>query len=266
MCFAYIRPSLHAKNLITLSPVLMSTEKMASSMAEGDKYRSYMYGEGERNTKWRFGDPPNYDVVNKLFEQGRTKIWPPGSIEEKVQNLVKTWEMEMFHKTSFDDYKTVDPNKYTFSLNGRKAITLEEKRKLGGGYNSLLQTSLPEKFRCYNPAVETADSSHQAFTTTFPRGFAVEILQVYSGPPVIVYKFRHWGFMEGPFKGHAPTGEMVELYGMAIFELDEEMKIVKVEFFYDRGELLGGLLKGAACSDNSADETSSGCPFLRNTG
>jgi len=94
---------------------------------------------------------------------------------------------------------------------------LEEKRKLGGGYIPLLQTSIPEKLRPYNPYEETADSSHKAFTTTFPRGFALEILHVYSGPPVIVYKFRHWGYMEGPFKGHAPTGDKIEVYGMAIF-------------------------------------------------
>lgn len=237
---------------------------MASCDTKVDEYRYHLYGEAEKNTRWRYGAPPNYDLVNKLFEQGRSKIWVPGSLEEKVQNLVKTWEMEMFHKVCFDEYKTVDPNKYRFSLNGRKALTLEEKRNLGGGYNSLLQTSLPEKFRCYNPADETADSSHRAFTTAFPRGFALEVLQVYSGPPVIVYKFRHWGFMEGPFKGHVPTGEMVEFFGMAIFELDEHSKIVKVEFFYDRGELLGGLTKGA--SDNSTTENSSSCPFLKNTG
>jgi len=100
---------------------------------------------------------------------------------------------------------------------GRKSINLEEKRKLGGGYIPLLQTSLPEKLRPYNPYAETADSSHKAFTTAFPRGFALEILHVYSGPPEIVYKFRHWGYMEGPFKGHAPTGDKIELYGMAIF-------------------------------------------------
>ncbi|XP_058188955.1 pathogen-related protein-like [Rhododendron vialii] len=238
---------------------------MAASSVEGDKYRSHLSGEEERNTQWRYGAPPNYDVVNKLFEEGRTKIWPPGSLEEKVQNLVKTWEMEIFHKTCFDDYKTVDPKKYRLSLNGRKGISLEELRNLGGGYNSLLQTSLPDKFRCYNPAEETVDSAHKAFTTAFPRGFALEILQVYSGPPVIVYKFRHWAFMEGPFKGNAPTGEMVEFYGMSIFELDEHSKIVRVEFFYDRGELLGGLMKGKA-GDDSASEMSSSCPFLKNTG
>lgn len=231
-----------------------------------DKYRSYLQGEGEKTTTWRYGAPPNYDVVNKLFEEGRTKIWPAGSVEEKVQNLVKTWEMEMFHKTCFEDYKTVDPNNYTFSLNGRKALTLEEKRKLGGGYNSLLQTSLPDKFRCYNPAEETADSSNRAFTTAFPRGFALEVIHVYSGPPVIVYKFRHWGYMEGPFKGHAPTAEMVQLFGMAIFELDEQEKIVRVEFFYDRGELLGGLMKGVKPENILPEEAASSCPFTKITG
>ncbi|KAM6566836.1 hypothetical protein CsatA_025964 [Cannabis sativa] len=239
---------------------------MASIEVKEDKYRTHIYGETEKNTTWRYGGPPNYDVVNKLFEEGRTKIWPTGSLEEKVQNLVKTWEMEMFHKTSFEDYKTVDRNKYTLSLNGRRALSLEEKRKLGGGYNSLLQTSLPDNLRCYNPAEETADSSHRAFTTAFPRGFAVEILHVYSGPPVIVYKFRHWGYMEGPFKGHNPTGEMVQLFGMSIFELDEQEKIVKVEFFYDRGELLGGLLKGSRSDSSISQDEASTCPFMKKTG
>ncbi|XP_059630550.1 pathogen-related protein-like isoform X2 [Cornus florida] len=191
---------------------------MASPGAQGDKYRSLLNGDEEKNTVWRFGAPPNYDFVNKLFEEGRTQIWPPGSLEEKVQNLLKSWEMEIFHKSRLDDFKTINPKKYTASLNGRKALTLEELGKLGGGYNVLLQTAMPEKLRGYNPAEETADSSHRAFTTTFPRGFAIEVLQVYTGPPVIVYKFRHWGFMEGPFKGHPPTGEKVEFYGIGIFE------------------------------------------------
>lgn len=39
-----------------------------------DKYRSFMYGEGEKDTVWRLGSPPNYDVVNKLFEEERTKV------------------------------------------------------------------------------------------------------------------------------------------------------------------------------------------------
>lgn len=97
---------------------------------------------------------------------------------------------------------------------------------MGGGYNAFLQTTLPEKFRIYDPAKETSVSAHLTFTTTFPRGFALEILSVYSGPPTIVYKFRHWAYMEGPFKGHAPTGEKIEFYGVAIF------KVFSVFFFF----------------------------------
>ncbi|KAL6269107.1 hypothetical protein ACE6H2_026018 [Prunus campanulata] len=238
---------------------------MASSGVKGDSYRCYLHGEGEKNTKWRFGAPPNYDVVNKLFEEGRTKIWPPGSLEEMVQNLLKTYEMELFHKACVDDFKSIDPKKFTLSLNGRKGLGLEDIKKLGGGYNSLLQSSLPEEFQIYKPSEETEDSSNRAFTTTFPRGFAVEILQVYSGPPQIVYKFRHWAYMEGPFKGYAPTGELVEFYGMAIFGVDEHMKIVSVEFFYDPGELLGALVKGAKI-ENYDGEMTTGCPILRSTG
>ena len=190
------------------------------------------------------------------------QIWPAGSLEEKVQNLVKTWEMEIFHKTNPNEYKSLDPKKYTFSLNGntklfdknwqffvvcamflcssnlytwftgRKPINFGQLRQLGGGYNPLMLTSLPEKLRVYNPADETAQTSHLAFTTAFPRGFALEILHVYTGPPVIVYKFRHWGFVEGPFKGHAPTGEMVEFFGMAVFEVPSMLKSVFLFFFF----------------------------------
>ncbi|QCE15651.1 pathogen-related protein-like [Vigna unguiculata] len=237
---------------------------MTASRVAEDKYRPLLRQDIEENTKWRYG-PPSYEAVNKLFEEGRTKVWAPGSLEEQVQTMVKQWEMEMFHKLDFQENRSVDPEKYIFSLNGRKGISLEEKRKLGGGYIPLLQTSLPEKLRPYNPYAETADSSHKAFTTAFPRGFALEILHVYSGPPQIVYKFRHWGYMEGPFNGHAPTGDIIEIYGMAIFTLDENSKIVKVEFFYDPAELLGGLLKGEF-EGSAEDAVATSCPVLRNTG
>lgn len=230
----------------------------ASGIVQQDKYRSYMY----ENIQWRSGAPPNYDIVNKLFEEGRTKIWPPGSLEEKVQNLLKTYEMEIVHKAP-EDFKTIDPKKFTFSINGREGLTMEGIKKMGGVYNADLQSSLPEKFQIYKPAEETAESSEKLFTTTFPRGFAIEVLEVYSGPPVIAYKFRHWSYMEGPFKGYAPTGELVQLFGIAIFSVDEHMRIVKVEFFYDPAELIGGLTKGDKIENYGGHgATTSLCPVL----
>lgn len=47
---------------------------MASSSVKEDKYRTYLRGDEEKNTKWIYGAPPNYDVVNKLFEDGKTKV------------------------------------------------------------------------------------------------------------------------------------------------------------------------------------------------
>ncbi|XP_076891872.1 pathogen-related protein-like [Bidens hawaiensis] len=195
-----------------------------------DKYRCFMSGEGEKNTKWRFGEPLNYDKVNKFFEEGRTpKVWPRGSLEEKVQNLVKTWEMELFHKTDPKDHKTVDISKLRIFVNGRHPSTPEGVAEIGRGYNMFLQTSLPKNARLYDPSKETVDTAHELFATTFPRGFAMEILEVYSGPPVTAYKFRHWGYMEGPFKGHPPTNELVEMFGVSIMELDENFKVVKMD-------------------------------------
>lgn len=45
---------------------------MASKVAK-DKYRSFLHDEGE-NIQWRHGGPPTYDLVNQLFEEGRTKV------------------------------------------------------------------------------------------------------------------------------------------------------------------------------------------------
>ncbi|CAI0410121.1 unnamed protein product [Linum tenue] len=74
-------------------------------------------------------------------------------------------------------------------------------------------------------ACSSYETSHDAFRSAFPRGFAWEVISVYSGPPVITYKFRHWGFSEGPFRGHAPTGEMVQFFGISV------MRVNNVHYF-----------------------------------
>ncbi|KAL3371275.1 hypothetical protein AABB24_008017, partial [Solanum stoloniferum] len=89
----------------------------ASLVGGGDKYRDYLSDEELKNTKWRNG-PPSYDVVDKLFEQERTHVWAEGSVEDKVQRLLKTWEMELVHKIDPNDMKSVDPTKFKKSVNG----------------------------------------------------------------------------------------------------------------------------------------------------
>ncbi|KAL0012896.1 hypothetical protein SO802_008004 [Lithocarpus litseifolius] len=93
----------------------------------GDKYRSFLYDEAD-DIEWRHGGPPTYDDVNKLFEDGRTKEWPKGSLEEIVQNAVKSWEMELSHKTRLKDFKTINPEKFKLFVNGRTYAGVFKKR------------------------------------------------------------------------------------------------------------------------------------------
>ncbi|KAK0601235.1 hypothetical protein LWI29_022364 [Acer saccharum] len=236
--------------------------KMLSIEKEADKYRSFLHDESQE-ISWRHGAPPSYVLINQLFEEGRTKEWAKGSLEETVQNAIKSWEMELSHKTRLQDFKTINPDKFQLFVNGRKGLSGEEVLKLGS-YNALLKTSLPEEFKYYKAEEETFTSSHDAFRSAFPRGFAWEVLSVYSGPPVIAYKFRHWGFFEGPFKGHAPTGEMVEFYGFGTLKVDESLRAEDVEIYYDPAELFGGLLKGAPITETSQPTTHQACPFSKN--
>lgn len=39
-----------------------------------DPYRSFLYGDSEKETAWRHGGPPSYEDVNSLFEKGRTQV------------------------------------------------------------------------------------------------------------------------------------------------------------------------------------------------
>lgn len=51
----------------------MATEEATLLKTVGDKYRSFLYDEAD-DIEWRHGGPPTYDDVNKLFEDGRTKV------------------------------------------------------------------------------------------------------------------------------------------------------------------------------------------------
>lgn len=250
----------------------MAGEKETIKMAS-DKYRQFLHEDqaaAEGTIQWRHGGPPIYDSVNKLFEQGRTKVWPEGSLEETVQNAIKSWEMELSHKTRIKDFRTINPEKFKLFVNGREGLSAEETLKIGS-YNALLKSSMPDEFKYYKVDQETFESSHDAFRSAFPRGFAWEVINVYRGPPIVTYKFRHWGFFEGPFKGHAPTSEMVEFYGVGIMKVDESLRAEDVEIYYDPAELFAGLLKGPIISKLNIEHqghddntTTQHCPYSHN--
>ncbi|CAN1337361.1 Pathogen-related protein, partial [Linum perenne] len=146
---------------------------------------------------------------------------------------------------------------------GKKGISAEETLKIGS-YNALLKNcKLGKELQLYKAEEETFESSHEAFGSAFPRGFAWEVISVFSGPPVVVFKFRHWGHFEGPFKGHSPTGDTVEMFGIGILKVNDKLVVQGVEVYYDPADLIGGLFKGQQEPHDAQTFTRSkgSCPF-----
>ena len=117
-----------------------------------------------------------------------------GSLPDLVEKLVKNWEVEASHKTNFAEWRTVDPAKFSLSVNGgpptKGADTIER-----GTYNVLIASN-----EYYCPAHSSFDSTHKTFKRMMPT-FSWEVLEVYAGPPEVVFRWRHWGTFKDSYVG-----------------------------------------------------------------
>ncbi|AET02955.1 pathogenesis-like protein [Medicago truncatula] len=84
------------------------------------------------------------------------------------------------------------------SIAWREGLTAEETLRLGS-YNALMKNSLPEEYKYYKAEEETFESSHELRLLT-------------------------------SFKGHAPTGNMVEFYGFRTLKISLFNKFTIVTF------------------------------------
>lgn len=64
-----------------------------------------------------------------------------------------------------------------------------------GTYNALIT---PNEY--YDPEHSDFNSSHKTFKRMMPT-FAYEVIEVYSGPPVVSFRWRHWGVMKNDYIG-----------------------------------------------------------------
>jgi len=78
--------------------------------------------------------------------------------------------------------------------------------------------------------------------------FFWELTEVLSGPPSVTFKWRHWGTFSGSYKNYVPTGETVEMVGVSIARVTDDLKIESLEHYFDNNAFLQKL-------------TSGGCPF-----
>lgn len=81
------------------------------------------------------------------------------------------------------------------------------------------------------------DESHKAFRNMMPN-FAWEVLEVYSGPPTVAFKWRHWGWMKGDYvgkneEGLAVTikshGAVLDIQGVTVAKLNDRYQVASLE-------------------------------------
>lgn len=116
------------------------------------------------------------------------------SLPDLVQNLVKNWEVEASYKTDLKDWRTIDSTKYKFAVNADESVTGEDMLSVGT-YNALIPAN-----EYYSPKFSDFSSSHKSFKRMMPT-FAWEVLEVYSGPPTVTFRWRHWGVMKSDYVG-----------------------------------------------------------------
>lgn len=188
-------------------------------------------------SEWRDGVPDYHLSETEMLAQ-RTTAFDPGSLEQIVEDLVKVFEMEVSHKADPQTWRSLVSEKFRTRLNGGPWADSADVVGVGT-YNVLVGDS-----EYYDTTAESFDSSHQLFHTALPNGFFWEVLEVMSPPPVVSFKWRHWGTFDGEYKGQQPTGELIEMFGVTIARVSEDLKIEQLEHFYDSDQLLKPLAKG----------------------
>ena len=109
------------------------------------------------------------------------------------------------------------------------------------------------KTKYYDPKAETHQSGSKTFHNAFPDGFLWELIEILSPPPKVTFKWRHWGTFRGNFKKYAPTGETIEIVGVSIAHITEDLKILSLEHFFDNSMFLSELTKGCPLHNKIED-------------
>lgn len=191
--------------------------------------------------EWREG-VPDYHYSHEIMPAQRTKQLESGSLEAIVEGIVQVFEMEVSHKKDPATWLSVVNEGFRTNVNGgpwaSSADIVEQ-----GSYNILIGDS-----PFYATSAESFESSHKVFHQAFPMGFFWEVLEVLSPPPVVTFKWRHWGTFEGEYKGFAPTGEVIEMFGVSVAKVTDDLRLQEVEHYYDPNSFLGRLTGGCPLS------------------
>ncbi|PYI32483.1 hypothetical protein BP00DRAFT_153531 [Aspergillus indologenus CBS 114.80] len=217
----------------------------------------------DKDAAWRYGAPPDYSNTRAVYERTKKQSHEPGSLPNLVENLVKNWEIEASFKTSLADWRTIDHEKYHVTLNGGPPLSGEYMLKVGT-YNALLTPSA-----YYDPAHNDFEMSHKSFKRMMPT-FAWEVTEVYSGPPTVVFKWRHWGEMARDYVGFNDKGEKVrieahggpiDIQGIIVAKVNKALQLEQINVWFDPLDMFRQISRGREQIKADDAEVPSGCPF-----
>lgn len=201
------------------------------------------------NVEWRYGQKPDYTRSNEKLAQESICNHPENSLAKLVQNLVRAFDIEANFKTNPAQWLTVVQDAFQMSTNGGDSYTITDLIN-AGTYKLLIGDN-----KHYKASEETFETSTNLFHNAFTEGFSWEVLEVYSEPPRIVFKWRHWGNFNGAYKDYAPTGETIEVIGTSVVHVRDDLKILSLEHYYDNNQFLSKLTSGGQLPKNSEPQT-----------
>ncbi|KAI1441915.1 hypothetical protein F5Y02DRAFT_274152 [Annulohypoxylon stygium] len=194
---------------------------------------------GDSNAEWRNTRPPDYSKTRNFYSGTKRCKHEAGSLSELVENLVKNWEIEASFKTRLADWRTIDHETFTFAVNNLEPYSAEHMLRVGT-YNAIIS---PCEY--YDPRQSDFAASHKTFKRMMP-SFAWEVLEVHSGPPVVSFKWRHWGEMKNDYVGKNSTGEkvtvkangqLIDIEGTTVAHLNSMFQVTELKTWFDSNEM-----------------------------
>ncbi|NHN85070.1 SnoaL-like polyketide cyclase [Acetobacter musti] len=186
---------------------------------------------------WRYG-APSYAFTNKRLADERQMHFEPGSLEETITNLVRVFEMEATNKANPEDWISIDPKVFRMTVNGSREYTVQD-LVAKGGYNLFIGDRAN-----YNASESNYEKSEAAFHNAFRTGFLWELLTLKAHLPTATLTWRHWGLQNGEFNGHKGDGTLLDIHGATLATLNDELKITRLEHYFDAGGMIDSLSGG----------------------
>lgn len=160
---------------------------------------------------------------------------------------MKNWDKELNFKPNQQQWVTIVPDNFYMINNGVPRLSLTELFRLGS-YNAFLGNT-----EFYSKDYINSSAANDAFRSSLISGFALEVLEVYSPPPRVSFKFRHFGRMTGPLRcpmrngtwlNAPPHGDIVEFFGDTVLHVNEKYQVLGIENTFRGDSLIEQMVLG----------------------